>query len=213
MKNLVKSLVVASALSVAGTASADWFDCFSPVIGADYYQVWTSPKNSNLNIRHARDYPGATIYVGGRADCFGLEVGYDVSATRSRAFTAGATSGTTRVQRQGWHIDLIGYMPLDCFECVDLFGTIGWGWIQPRRTFNITSGPALGFATNNNSRRGNSVLRLGIGANYMFTECVGARLKLGYESTSTIRFTGPAGTSYRPFGDSFTLAVGAFVKF
>ena len=39
MKNLARSLVVASALTFGGTASADWFDCFCPFIGIDYYQV------------------------------------------------------------------------------------------------------------------------------------------------------------------------------
>jgi len=209
MKNLVKSLVVASALSVAGTASADMFDCVNPVVGIDYYQAWMRSKSDFRSINAPNSFPGLTVYVGAKfADCFGLELGYDTSVS-NRARNSGQ-GFSTKVRRQGGHLDFIGYMPLDCFDCFELFGSIGWGWLQTRTTFTaIGSGNSVSVG----GTRGNSVLRLGVGANYMFTECVGARLKLGYESTSGIRVPTTFLGTVRPFRDSFTLAAGIFARF
>lgn len=228
MKNLAKSLVVAGAMAVAGTASADWFDCFCPVIGIDYYQVWMKAKNGFSNFA-AKNYPGGTIYVGAKfADCLGFEIGYDTSTNKSRNWTvpagtfgaATSVTGTTKIRRSGGHIDLIGYMPIDCFDCVELFGSIGYGWVEPKITVTTSSVvDPFGGAIATTSGKGRSVLRLGAGINYMLSECIGVRAKIGYESTSSIRVNGNANfvnnttLTNKPFRGSATLALGAFLKF
>jgi len=215
MKNLVKSLVLAGALGTANVASADWFDCFCPVIGVDYYQAWMKATALFGNV-FPKSYPGGTVYVGAKfADCLGFEVGYDTSTRKSRSFTlvqsTGVTTGTVKFRRSGAHFDLIGYMSVDCLDCVELFGSLGYGWVEPRVTFTTLAGPTFAF-----NGRGRSVLRLGVGGNYLLTDCVGIRAKVGYESTSSLRTNSTTpnfGFSNKPFRGSITLALGAFVRF
>lgn len=221
MKQLAKSIVLAGALAVAGSANANfWCDpCFSPYIGADYYQAWMKSKSN----RYAKSFPGATLYVGAKFyENFGLELGWDWSGKKSRSFTkpaggtffgfsqANAVSGTTTTRRTGGHLDLVGFLPV-C-DCVELTGSVGWGWLRPKVSFTNLTGVS-NFSVSSKSR---SVFRLGIGANYMVTDCVGLRAKIGWETTSSLRLQGTVnGSTFtsKPFKDSGTLAIGAFVKF
>lgn len=227
MKQIVKSLVVASALTAAGSASADWFDCFCPFVGIDYYQVWAKGRG-DFGRFLPKSYPGLTVYLGAKfCENLGFELGYDTSTRRSTSFSIPAgtsfggitantnVSGSARLRRSGGHIDLVGYWPfMDCFE---LFGTIGYGWIQPKIDFTSTTALGNLSGLNGLSLRGRSVFRLGIGTNYMLTDCIGARLKLGWESGSNHRFRNATfnGVNFnqRAFRSAFTLAVGVFAKF
>lgn len=235
MKNIVKSLMVVGAMAAAGVANADWCDCIQPVIGADYYQAWMKGKGS-YNQVYPKSYPGATIYVATKfSECFGLELGYDWSARKSKNFTFGTgtsffgntitdsgVTGNTKLRRTGGHLDLVGFIPLcDCWE---LFGSLGYGWVQTKVTTTITSvGPSttsanLSSALLSVSGKGRSVFRVGVGALYMVTDCVGLRAKLGWESTSSLRVDGNTafnnlGFNNKAYKGSATVAAGAFVKF
>ena len=81
--------------------------------------------------------------MGGRWDCFGIELGYDWCQRRKREFSFNAgdsffnfpiagtgVSGNARVELQGGHIDLQGYMPV--VDCIELIGVVGIGYVQPR---------------------------------------------------------------------------------
>jgi hypothetical protein len=57
------------------------------------------------------------------------------------------------------------------------------------------------------------VVRIGVGANYMVTEVIGIRAKLGWENTNSMRLKYNDGTSMKAFKDSINLAFGAFVRF
>lgn len=232
MKYIVRSLIAAGALAAAGAANADFLDDLSPIIGVDYYHAWMKGKN-NFSSVVPKSYPGATFYLGTKFhECFGVELGFDWSAKKSKNFTfavpatstVGATTitGKNTVRRSQIHLDLIGYLPIvdDCFE---LFGTIGYGWFKPKfheeftQRLNVASstqaaGTVIRSGTFSRSK-GKSIFRLGVGAMYMVTDCIGLRAKLGWETTSSVRYTGINGTHFKPFKDTGTLAVGAFVKF
>jgi hypothetical protein len=234
MKQVVKSLVVVGAMLAAGTAAADMDMDFRPFVGVDYLQAWMEGKgtmpNSNVAGQNAfkKSYPGATVYVGTKfMDNLGLELGWDTSSAKTRTSTGavaanGATiagSGVTlsnKTKRSGFHVDLVGFMPVDCWE---LFGSLGYGSVKAKvsnqtATFTGTT-PAQQAAFNTAyplSSKQKGVFRLGVGASYMFTDMFGLRAKLGWESTNNLRLTAANGTKVNLFKNSTTLALGAFVR-
>lgn len=224
MKKLVRNIVSFGAMLVAGSASANWFDCMAPVVGVDYYQANMRLKNNWDRFIPKSNYPGATGYIGIRfASCWGLELGYDGSATLSRNFhvrsdISGRTiNGRAQTRRIGGHLDLMGYLPIDCNDCFELFGAVGYGYIKPKVNFELNRESDRNDLLQTIKGKGNSVARVGLGANYMMTDCVGLRAKVGYENTSGLKFTAPetefVGTSLKPFKNSVTWAAGTFLKF
>lgn len=231
MKKLTKSLVMASAMTVAGSASADIFDCFCPFLGVDYYQAWMYPQTP-WNTIFPKQFPGGTLYTGAKfSECFGFEVGYDTSVKKSHAwnlnrgitFFNGTTtvpiSGTVKMRRSGGHIDFLAFWPFaNCFE---FFGAIGWGYVEPK--FWVFTNVRDNIDRVNTTilslhGEGRSVLRLGAGVNYMLTDCIGVRAKVGYESTSSLRIKGnpnftALGFNQRGFRGTGTFAAGAFIRF
>lgn len=175
---------------------------FQFIIGADYYHAWRRTKG-NYNLIIPKSYPGGTIYIGGRWDYIGLELGYDSSVRIKKNWTipTGTTiggftapfpvSGVSKARFHGLHLDVLGYLPLDCCDQTELFGSIGYG--------------TAGF-------------RIGIGANYMLTDCLGLRAKVGYEYNARVCVSYPTafanyGLNRHPFTHAGTVSVGAFYKF
>lgn len=223
MKNLVKGMIAAYILAAAGSASANWFDCVTPVIGMDYYQVWMRVKNNFASVMATRSrYPGFTFYVGARlSECFGVELGYENSSNKTRNFhfTNGRgfdVEGNVKVRRSGTHLDFIAYIPLDCINRVEMFGSLGYGYLQPKVKLNIigTRDSNIVVGSETIKPRNSGLLRAGVGVNYMITDCLGLRIKSGFEYTSTLK---SSRYSIHPdnkfFWNSATLALGVFSKF
>lgn len=201
MNRLTRCLVISSALISASSVQAGFFESLDLTVGVDYYHAWRKIRN-NFSFIYPKSYPGATIYIQSRfTDCLGFELGFDSSVTKTKNWTipAGTTiggittttpfSGSTRIRFSGLHLDLLGYMPID--NCFELFGAIGYG---------------------------SAGLRLGVGGNYMLTDCIGLRGKVGYEYTNNVRVMG--NTVYNNIGfpnklrcSAGTFSLGAFVKF
>lgn len=233
MKFAQKNLIIISTLLAASTANADILGDLNPYLGADYYQTWAGGKSDWKTI-FPKSNRGATIYIGSRFcdNLLGLEFGYDVSKRTKRdwALPAGSAffngnigatgiSGTTKVTRTGAHLDLLGFLPIT--SCFDLFGSVGYGWVQNR--IDITQSVAPGGSNQSSalasvSGKGRSVLRAGVGGSYMINDMVGLRAKLGWETTSNLRVQGNqafANLGYQSKGwkDTTALSIGAFVKF
>ncbi len=230
MRNIVKSLVIAGTLMATGSAVAELND-ISPYIGVDYYQPWMRGKG-DWNLVFPKTYPGATLYVGTKFhEFFGLELGYDWGSrkTKNWVLPAGSPfmgntltttlSGNTKIRRSGGHLDLVGFLPVA--ECLELTGSVGFGWVQPKITssFSVTPGTTSNSsALASVSGKGRGVFRVGVGASYMVTEMVGVRAKVGWEGTSTLRVNGNAlftslGYDKKAFKGTTAMSVGAFVKF
>lgn len=229
MKQVAKSLVVVGAMLAAGSVAADMDMDFKPFIGVDYLQAWMPGKgvltNTNVNARDAfrRTFPGATVYVGAKfTENFGIELGGNWSSTQSRTSTGTeAGNGFTYVnktRRDSYHADLVGFLPIDCWE---LFGSLGYGSVRLRISDQTltAANPALQPRLNavsplplSTSRNG--VLRLGVGASYMFTEIFGVRAKLGWEGTQNLRlkYSNNFAVDSKSFRNSTTLALGAFLR-
>lgn len=223
-----KNVVLLGALLSAATAKADMLGELSPYLGADYYQTWMRGQSDWKQV-FPKSYRGATLYVGSRfyEDRFGAELGYDISTRTKKEWalssgrffnsTNSGLTGNTKVTRSGVHLDFLAFLPIA--NCFDLFGTIGYGWVQSK--IDVTpsvNSSSQASALASTSGKGRSVLRLGVGASYMVNNMVGIRAKLGWESTSTLRVKGnqaftDLGYQSKGWKDTTALSMGAFVKF
>lgn len=206
-----------------------------------------------------KNYNGGNFFVGARWCDFGAEFGYEfterkkrsrrvtltgtqlerlIGTTDANAYLAaggtGVTGFRTKSRFEGWHLDFNGYMPV-C-DCVELIGSIGYGWMKP----NVSAAIALArpgtftlpdFAVSPNggvlfqklhTHRGyKGVFRLGAGIQSMLTECIGARAMIRWKNTNNLRVHGRHGSStanlthhhsFKP-NNAWSLAAGVFVKF
>lgn len=239
MKQLAKGLMIVGTVLAAGTACANGFEDVSPVIGLDGTWTWMNSTGEGKHI-FPKNYWGLSPYVGVRWCDFGLEVGYDGYFRRDRktTFAAGTVDpieGATvpagdswrvkgKGRANGWHADLLGYLNLD--ECFDLIGTIGIGWKKPHLSVTYTDS-ANRTASFNFKGKNRASFRLGAGAQWMATDCIGLRLLGRWENTgshkvsdATVSSTIPAipngtvvDTGGKAFKDAFSIVFGAFVKF
>lgn len=231
MKQLAKSLIVAGALAVAGSAVADFGD-INPYIGADL-QLTKMKARAPFDSILAKSFPGANLYVGTKVmENLGFEAGYNWSKSQDRTadiaarfdgvaaanFGSGAKPGAkTTLRRNSAFFDVVGFLPV--MDCVELIGSVGYGYVMPKLSITTAGGAAVtGYELKNQS-----VLRVGLGASYMVTDMVGLRAKLGWENTKHTHFknsddrkklrANSGALTTRPLKDSTTLNVGAFVKF
>lgn len=137
----------------------------------------------------------------------------------------------------GGYIDLQGYFPLD--EELELMGSIGLGRMRASlsKTVNTINGytgrPGViisnsvinglyvpgnsATSTSTNSHNNKSVLRLGAGAQYLFSNNLGFRAIFRWKNTSKLKATigtggGTARHTIAP-KDTISLELGAFIKF
>ncbi|MBP6103996.1 MAG: outer membrane beta-barrel protein [Gammaproteobacteria bacterium] len=230
MKQLAKSLVIAGALAVAGSAVADFGD-INPYIGADLSATRMKAAGPYSSIA-PKSFPGASLYVGAKFhENFGLEAGYNWTKTKSTTVNIPANFDGARVapystvqnganvklRRNSSFVDVVGFLPV--MDCVELTGSVGYGYVMPKLSMKTAAGAAItGYDLKNQS-----VVRLGLGANYMVTDMVGVRAKLGWESTGATQFkktqnhqnvmAASGAQTKRPLKDSTSLNIGAFVKF
>lgn len=201
MNNVNKSLLLIAILGMPTSVLGSCFVGPDWVFGLDYYQAWRGVKGNQKRIL-PKSFPGGTLYVSGRWICLGFELGYDASIRAKKSWTlasgtrignfiaSNTMNGTSRVRFNSLHFDLLGYLPLSMCG-FEFFGAIGYG---------SASG-----------------VRLGGGLNYMFTECLGLRAKVGYEYNATIRVANNTlqNTLFnrKPFTHAGTFSLGAFVRF
>ncbi len=216
MKQIVKGLIVVGAMVAAGGASAAMED-ISPMVGVDAEWIHMKGKG-NLNRILPKSYWGGNVWIGARfCENVGLEAGYNwtnnrkkshiVKAGETATFSAPVgTKVTGKAKFSGWHVDLLGYLPMD--ECFDLIGTVGYGWDKPKLHIHQNTTPAVNF---NRKGKNKGVFRAGVGGQYMVSDNVGLRVMGRYQNTSQLRLKTTNRT--KVFKDAFSLSVGAFVKF
>lgn len=226
----MRVLVLASVMLASGSAVSETVSDILPYIGFDYYHAWMKGKSS-WNLVFPKTYPGASVYVGSRFHDFcGIELGYDASTRQKRDWTlaSGSTffssrltqsiSGTTKVRRNGGHVDLVGFLPV--VGSLELLGSVGAGWIQTKIETAFTTGGSstVGSALASVAGKGRMVFRVGLGASYMVTDMVGIRALVRWEGTSSLQVKGNAnfanlGYDAKAFKGTTAMSAGAFVKF
>jgi len=214
MKNIVTGAVVVGAMLAAGNAAADMGD-MKPYVGVDYYHVMMKGKKSidlpgfgNVDLTKAlpKSYPGASIYAGIKfMENFGAELGADFSKKKSATVTDGVDTVKNEVKRNGGHLDLVGFWPLN--DCFNLIGSLGAGMAKPKftTTFNNVGVPV--------SSKTEMFARIGAGASYMLTDMFGLRGKINWENTSRLKANIANTGEFKPFKDTVSFTVGAFAQF
>ena len=208
MKQVAKNLVVLGALALAGSAVAEFGD-FAPYAGVDYHHAWMKEKlDAGSTQAMPKSFPGASFYVGTKFhENFGAELGYTLTPTAKKNYkeAAAGVDETYKFKRPSAHIDLLGFLPVaDCFE---LMGSVGYGLVKPKITVVDNTAPSTSAKI---PTKKHGVFRFGFGGIYNITEMFGLRAKLGYETTSSMRYKN---TSEKAFKNSLTASAGVFVKF
>lgn len=217
---------------------------------ANHLSLFARP--ASLNPFYPKSFSGANVFVGGRWCDIGAEIGYTFTGTKSKtqhrgapqvlatAFTQFTTFSSqafgsfapgdtlkTKIKLNGWHIDLNGYVPL-C-GCWELIGSVGYEWMKPKvnmigthRGSNVAAGVPVREALHIHTKY-KGMFRLGLGTQYMVTECVGIRAFVRWRNTEklSVKITNAKTNvepsiqhvSFRPFKDTLSLAVGTFVRF
>lgn len=225
---------------------------WSRMKGAGANRLDMMDRVESLSRFYPKSYSGANFFVGSRWCDFGAEIGYMFTGKKSKTqhrgtqriqdnafeqfdnFSSDAFGflGTgdalkTTVKLNGFHLDFAGYMPVcDCWE---LIGTLGYGWEKAKVTIrgthlgaNVTAGLPVAESLRIHSKY-KGMFRLGVGTQYMITDCVGVRGMIRWKNTEKlcvkIRNANPNAAipfddiAFKPFKDTISLAVGAFVKF
>lgn len=247
MKNIAKGLLVAGAIVGASTAVAGLEDV-SPYLGGEYEWSTTSGRHTNPSVRglshrhlHTKSHSGANFYVGGRMCNFAAEVGYAFTNTKKRHHLVNTRNVSTlntffdanllpgdkihgKTRLSGWHLDFNGYVPVcDCWE---LIGSVGYGWKRPNvDSHTVYAAPrATPLARRSNHAHASykGMVRLGLGAQYMVTECVGFRAMARWINTEKLSVNLrhrhdntvlARSVALRPYKDTISLSAGLFVNF
>lgn len=202
--------------------------------GIEYKHSYVKQK-INVSDLMPRNFPTATIYAGKRlfGEKGGAELGYSGNIKISRA-------AITKCRFHNFYVDLSAYRPLnDKFE---VFGTVGVSLtklkIKTKYDNNrakvapaagvpgplvggimVAPGPAAAVYPSQDSfeyliSKTEPILRAGIGANYMFNDYIGGRVKFLLEGTGRIRvLSNQTKAEYKPYKNLYSISGGVFYKF
>jgi len=133
---------------------------------------------------------GATLFVGSRLnENLGLELGGTVLRTQKANNITNVRTGlvmpgsAVSIKNSNVYADAMGYLPIDC--ATDLIGSVGIGHLSTKVNYKTVAKPTS--ADQKFSAKATKVgVRLGVGAQYKFTENVGARVMVRYQQGNKI---------------------------
>lgn len=226
MKNIFKGITVLGALAGVTAANADMDYCWKPYAGLEYkYQMMKGKSDWSKTL--PKNFHNLGVILGDRFHRnAGVEVGYERSNKKSRDQTfaagdtffgnaTGGTATTAKVRLSSFHLDLMGYMPMDNDD-FDLIGTIGLASTKPK--VDLTDNSGSEFSTVSGKRK--TLPRIGFGAQYR-EECsmFGVRGLIRWEGTSRLRANlGNVpnhlnNVSTKLYKSGFSLAIAGIVNF
>ncbi len=250
MKGIVRSHIAVCLLSVLvpfTTIQAyeyvdECCDWWLPYLGVDAGARLMRYDNTSGGNLLPTNYAQVNLYGGVKfCDLISLEAGYETTPTHTSTVTIGpgahifgrpqSPTSTSiqyiRTQIKGWHIDVVG--SYEIYEPCDLEILASVGIERPKITiYNYIyalDGVGLADPFEDDNRRfftaRKTVLRLGLGLQRMWTDCVGARFKVNWSNTSQFKtlynqvgiVADPALTRRARPQDSWSFMVGIFSYF
>jgi len=173
MNKKLVSIVMSAATLVSGAVFADCEPQF--YVGAE---AQTSRLNFEKQSRalietvFKKTMNGGGVFLGSRFnENLGLEAGYTFVGKQNIKFLGGLVKLEAKMQNT--YLDLMGYLPMDC--AMDLIGSVGVGYLHTDVKVN-----ALGMDLYNGKNHDVGA-RAGVGAQYRFTDNVGARVMVNYQ--------------------------------
>lgn len=239
MMRLCKSLIVLMSIGIGAVQANDFITSandFSVFTGADFeYSLIKATGDWDRVV--SKVYSGGNGFVGFRlSEYIAFEIGYEFTGKKDKVhdFVLGetffslpnssfiGTSTLVQTSINGWHIDLLGFIPLD--HCIDLFVIVGYGAMKLKSQFGAVKGPfpLLNNAILSINSKGRTFLRLGGGIQWMVTDMTGVRALLRWQNTNRFTITGnnnfnailvANNVSRNIYKDAVTAAVGVFFRF
>jgi len=179
-----------------------------------------------------RNYLGGSVFLGAKLhQYFGFEVGYEQTKLKTkrsnvgnRVFLGDAEDPTTylnyEIRLRSFYFDLQGYMPLS--NSFNILGSIGLSRKMPEVNFYFKQKefpPVITYTHLPTHVQNKTVLRLGLGAQYMTHSNIGIRAKLYYEKNSKVTATSidedghDPGGHYKLFKNSISISLAFFLRF
>lgn len=207
IKIMAKTMAVVCALvGFASMASAGYWDCcFTPYIGLDAQGRHVDFNNRFGGNVFKKDYPQGNLYFGTKlTQFFGLEAGYEWTKRMHRTVSLGtseavfgvpvrATAAPSTIRGKskfdGWHANVIGFLPVTDDCCTELFASLGI--VQMRAAFEgIAIAAGVDTIDPQESiffRQTKTIARANLGIQTKIVDAFGIRASIGWENTSRIR--------------------------
>lgn len=223
----------------------------TPFIGMDFEYSIIKPNNDWRNVL-STVYPGGNAFVGIRfMEYIGFELGYSFTGKKekTRIFNGQQSffgvpapflvnAGVrTQMSLNGWHVDLLAFIPLD--HCIDLFIAPGVGTAKAKINVDVVTTAPLtispfavapivpivtpfNVALSSVSTQGKTILRLGLGIQWMLTDITGVRAIIRWRNTSRVSIRNNAvvnaffaanNISRQIYKDAVTASAGIFFRF
>jgi len=201
---LASSLLVSSVISTSSQALLQGWE-FKPSLGADV-TMRHQDFDKGFGEEHFREhYPGVNLYMSAIFHKYlGMEAGYEHMFREEKKQFYGNRSPVlgffnpqfntaklylSDVFMQGWHVDLLAYLPICPKLRTDLFGSVGLGWLKMHYETAQVNNLAAATPVERWESDSRTVLRLGLGLKQMITDNFGLRLQFLWEDTSKLDAT------------------------
>lgn len=185
MNKKLASIALSGAMLVSGASFGMDFDPKFYVGAEAQYNKLKGDKNfsnAGQSLLRKKNSPGADLFLGTRiTENFGAEVGYSVLKRSHNNLTGGQV---VNVKMNNPHVDAIGYIPVG--NDVELIGSVGLGRLSTK-VDNKVNGVVTALTANDKSlTKTKTGIRLGLGAQYKFSENVGARFMVRHQKGNKI---------------------------
>jgi opacity protein-like surface antigen len=182
MNKKLVSIVMSAATLLSGAAFADFDPQFyvgGEVIGSrlkfDEKKVDEKEDAMPKSLKKAKVGGGAFLGTG-------VEFGYGILGKRTSSEIDEAEQEATKVSLRSSNVyaDVMGYLPLDC--ATDLIGSVGVGYLHTNMKVTTTDSSDETPVIERTKVRTYAVgPRVGVGAQYKFTDNIGARVMVNYQ--------------------------------
>lgn len=188
MNMKLASIALSGALLVSGASFGLDFDPSFYVGGEAQYNKLKAGNDKALqgtdgkSLIRKKSSPGAGLFLGTRVtENFGAELGYSVLKKSHNTPVAGRTLD---VKMNNPYIDAMGYLPVA--NDVELIGSVGVGRLSTKVENKVNGVVQPLSTTNKNLAKSKAGVRLGLGAQYKFSENVGARFMVRHQKGNKI---------------------------
>lgn len=186
MNKKLASIALSGAMLVSGASFGMDFDPkFYAGAEAQYNKLkgGTGLQNAaGQSLLRKKNSPGADLFLGTRiTENFGAEVGCSFLKRSHNNLTGGQV---VNVKMNNPHVDAIGYLPVA--DNVELIGSVGVGRLSTK-VENKVNGVVRSLTADDKSlTKTKTGIRLGLGAQYKFSENVGARFMVRHQKGNKV---------------------------
>lgn len=179
------------------------------IFGAQFHQYFAAEAGFQTTNRKQKQthYPGEAPVGGGPV------LGFQPAAALREAVTHWAEA-----ELQGWHLNLLGLLPVPTMPDTTLYASIGLAWSEFKvSTVPVSTNIAAQHVTSWQSGN-DTILRLGVGIKHMITNNFAARVFFNWEDTGSLEGSAlvplyqPQGTYTAKMKSSYLVGLGFYYQ-